>query len=201
MDIKSSIASKYRKGNSILFSRDSECLQELIQLIQIQKHRTLVLWALDCAEKPLKMFEISYPDEHRLRNSLSLCKAWSRGLVKMPEAKKAILNAHAIAKEIDDKVNIARIHAVAQAGSTVHVETHALGLVFYELTAIVFNVGIENCDQPVSEKINYYLDRLLYWQLNGDNLNISWAKFLLNDDCLNKEKQLSDKTKSKTYNN
>ena len=197
MNISSSIAVKYQKGNSILFSRDSECLQELISLIQIQTHQTLVLWALDCAEKPLKMFEISYPNDHRLRNALQLCEAWSRGLIKMAEAKKAILIAHAIAKEIDDKVNIALIHAVAQACSTVHVETHALGLVFYELSAIVFDVGIENCDLPVSEKINYYLDRLSDWQINGDKLDIRWAKFMMNDPGSNKEKLLSEKIKSK----
>ena len=197
MDIKASITAGYQRGNAILFTRDSECLQELIRLIQLQTHQTLILWALDCAKRPLKMFELKYPNEPRLRNALDLSAAWSRGLIKMPEAKRAILAAHAIAKEIDDKVAIALIHAVAQAGSTVHVETHALGLVFYELSAIVFSVGIENCDLPVYEKIDYYIERLLYWQINGDKLNISWAKFLMNDTALNKEKLLSERIKSK----
>lgn len=58
---------KLKKGNKILFSRDSECLQELIKLIQLQKHRTLVMWALDCAKVPLKQFEAKYPDERIFR--------------------------------------------------------------------------------------------------------------------------------------
>ena len=113
----------------------------------------------------------------------------------MPEAKKAILDAHAVAKEINDREYIAITHAIGHACATVHVETHALGLAFYELTAIVFNVGLEKCDLVVSEKIRYYYNRLLYWQENIENLNVSWAKFLLDDTRPNKEKLLSEKRK------
>ena len=43
----SDVEIKLKKRNKMLFSRDSQCLQELIKLIQIQNHRTLVMWALD----------------------------------------------------------------------------------------------------------------------------------------------------------
>ena len=102
-DIKSSIELKYKNGNKVLFSRDSECLQDLIRLIELQKHRTLVMWALDCAQKPLSLFEAKYPNEHRPRKALELCESWARGTIKMPEAKSAILGAHAVAKELDDR--------------------------------------------------------------------------------------------------
>ena len=97
----------------------------------------------------------------------------------MLEAKRAILDSHAVAKEIDDKECIAISHAIGHAGATVHVETHALGLVFYELTAIVLKVGLEKCDIAVGKKISYYYERLLYWQENIDDINVSWAKFLM----------------------
>lgn len=74
------VEQKLKKKNKILFSRDSQCLQELKMLIEQQEHCTLVMWALD------------------------LCEKWSRGKIKMPVAKRAILDAHAVAKEIDDKV-------------------------------------------------------------------------------------------------
>jgi len=44
----SDVEIKMKKSNKILFSRDSECLHDLISLIQKQNHRTLVMWALDC---------------------------------------------------------------------------------------------------------------------------------------------------------
>jgi hypothetical protein len=193
IDIRSTIESKYKKGNAILFSRDSECLQDLIHLIEKQKHPTLVMWAFDCTQEPLSLFEGKYTNDLRPRKALELCEAWARGIIKMPDAKRAILDAHAVAKEIDDKVYIALAHAIGHACATVHVETHALGLVFYELTAIVLNVGLEKCDLAVNNKISYYYERLLYWQENIDGFNISWAKFLLDDTRPNKEKLLNEK--------
>jgi hypothetical protein len=188
---------KLKKRNKVLFSRDSRCLQDLIKLIQLQNHRTLVMWALDCAKVPLKQFEAKYPDERRPRICLELCENWARGRIKMPIAKRAILESHAVAKEINDSEYGALCHAIGHAGATIHVETHALGLAFYELTAIVLKYGKDNFQKPVSEKISYYLNRLLYWQENTDKFGLDWAGFLLDDTRPNKEKLLSDKRKLK----
>lgn len=193
----SDVEIKLKKKNKILFSRDSQCLQDLIKLIQLQNHRTIVMWALDCAKIPLKQFEAEYPDEHRPRTCLELCEDWARGKVKMPIAKKAILDSHAVAKEINDSEYGALCHAIGHAGATVHVETHALGLSFYELTAIVLKYGKDNFSKPVMEKIDYYYDRLLYWEENNDKLGLNWADFLLDDTRPNKERLLSEKRKLK----
>lgn len=189
----SDVLIKLKKGNKILFSRDSQCLQELIKLIGLQNHRALVMWALECAKLPLKRFEEKYPDEIRPRVCLELCESWARGRIKMPAAKKAILDSHAAAKDIDDAEYAALCHAIGHAGATVHVETHALGLPMYELTAIVLRHGKDNFSKPVSEKIEYYHNRLLYWQENTDKLELDWADFLLDDSRPNKEKLLSEK--------
>jgi hypothetical protein len=189
----SDVKIKLKKGNKLLFSRDSRCLQELIELIQLQNHRTLVMWALDCAKLTLTEFETKYPDERRPRICLELCEAWAMGRIKMPMAKRAILDSHAVAKEIDDRVNGALCHAIGHAGATVHVETHALGLPFYELTALVLKYGKNNFQKPVSEKIDYYYNRLLYWKENTDKLGLDWADFLLDDTRPNKEKLLAEK--------
>ncbi|MGE5613272.1 MAG: putative immunity protein [Bacillota bacterium] len=188
---------KLKKGNKVLFSRDSKCLQDLIKLIQSQNHRTLVMWALDCAKATLKQFEAKYPDEHRPRTCLELCEDWAKGKIKMPIAKRAIIDSHAVAKEINDSEYGALCHAIGHAGATVHVETHALGLPFYELTAIVLKYGKGNFQKPVGDKINYYLSRLLYWQENTDKLELDWADFLLNDAGPNKEKLLNGRRKLK----
>jgi hypothetical protein len=189
----SDVEIKLKKRNKMLFSRDSQCLQELIKLIQLQNHRTLVMWALDCAKLPLEQFEAKYTDERRPRTCLELCETWARGKIKMPMAKRAILDSHAVAKIIDDSEYGALCHAIGHAGATVHAETHALGLPIYELTAIVLKHGKDNFPKPVSEKINYYYDRLLYWQENTDKLGLDWAGFLSDDTVPNKERLLSEK--------
>lgn len=172
---------KLKKKNKILFTRDSQCLQDFIKLIQLQNHRTVVMWALDCAKVTLNQFEAKYPDEQRPRICLDLCEDWARGKIKMPIAKRAILDSHAVAKEINDNECIALCHAIGHAGATVHVETHALGLPFYELTALVIKHGKDNYSGPVMDEINYYHDRLLYWIENTDKLELDWATFLLDD--------------------
>lgn len=195
----SDVEAKLKKGNKILFTRDSLCLQELIKLVQVQNHRCLVMWALDCANWPLAQFEAKYPDELRPRVCLELCEAWARGKIKMPIAKSAILDSHTVAKELVDNEYAALCHAIGHAGATVHVETHALGLPFYELTAIVLKSRKDSFQKPVSEKIDYYCERLLYWQEKTDKLKLDWADFLLDDSKPNKERLLSEKSISHKY--
>ena len=180
-----------------MFSRDSRCLQDLIKLIEAQNHRTLVLWALDCARLTLGQFETKYPNEPRPRTALALCESWARGNIKMPAAKKAILDAHAAAKELNDDEYAALAHAIGHAGATVHVETHALGLAFYELTAIVLKCGRTGYREDLCEKIDYYCRRLQYWQKNADQLGFEWADFLADDTRPNKEKLLNERRKQK----
>ncbi|TAH62992.1 MAG: hypothetical protein EWM47_13865, partial [Anaerolineaceae bacterium] len=99
---------------------------------------------MDCAQIPLEQFEAKYPDEPRPRRSLELCEDWARGKIKMPIAKRAILDSHAVAKEINDSEYGALCHGIGHAGATVHVGTHAIGLPIYELTAMVYKYDKEN---------------------------------------------------------
>lgn len=68
---------KLKKKNKILFSRDSQFLQELIKLIQLQNHRILVMWALDCGKMTLEQFEVKYSNECRPRTCLELSEDWA----------------------------------------------------------------------------------------------------------------------------
>lgn len=173
------IEMRFRKKNKILFTRDALCLQNLNDLIQRQNHRTLVMWALDCAKLTLKQFETKYPNENRPRTCLEVCETWARGKIKMPVAKRAILDSHAVAKEIDDAEYGALCHAIGHAGATVHATGHAIGLPMYELTAMVLKYGINGFSKPVTDKIDYYIERLQYWQENTDKLGLEWGGFLM----------------------
>lgn len=68
------VEEKLKRKNKVLFNRDSKCLEDLIELIKRQKHRTLVLWAFECVKSPLEIFEEKYPDEKRSRKAIELCK-------------------------------------------------------------------------------------------------------------------------------
>lgn len=103
---------------------------------------------------------------------------WASGKVKMPIAKRAILDCHAAAKEISSAADIARFHAVGQACATVHANGHAIGFPIYDLTAMIQDNGTYNCDEMIHERVNYYIERLVYWKENYKNDRGEWAKFL-----------------------
>jgi len=181
------VREKYLRKNQLLFSRDSACLRDIIRLLCLQKHRTIVMWAFECATEPVTFLKREYPEDTRPEEAVRVCKLWAEGKVKMPVAKKALLQVHAMAREVKNPRDCALCHAVGQACAAVHVETHAVGLVFYELTAIVQELGIDTCEHAVEEKINFYLSSLKICQEKIDSRNYLWADFLLDDSRVNKE--------------
>jgi hypothetical protein len=182
----------------ILFSRESGCIQPLRELIEKQKHRTLVAWVLDCAPRVLVLFEKKYPHEQRPRQALETAAAWARGEVKMPAAKRAIHAAHNAATAIEgDYAAQAAARAIGHAAATVHVETHALGLVFYGLTSFVYAANPGEADGIVEKELKWFYDRLVYWEANIDHAGTTWAPFLMRDDVQNKELLLRQKEEMK----
>jgi hypothetical protein len=52
-------------------------------------HRSLVLWATDCAEHVLPYFEEEYPNDDRPWDAVEAGRAWVRGEIAMSEARAA----------------------------------------------------------------------------------------------------------------
>ena len=188
----SDVREKLKRKNKILFSRSSPCLQELLICLSKQSHKAIVLWAFECAVYPIAHLSKRYRDDRPVA-ALETCKKWAGGEIKMPAAKKAILQVHSMAKELSDPVDIALCHAVGQACSAVHVETHAIGIAVYELTALVLKHGIENCDHIIEEKIQDYILTLKECEIKSLSPLYSWANFLLDDKKPNKEMLILNK--------
>ena len=172
------IKAKARRKNQILFSRDSLLLDNLRHLIGQANRRTLILWALELAEESARELAERYPEDHRPREAIAASRAWAAGEIKMPIAKRAILNCHAMAKELADPADIARCHAVGQACGVVHTVGHALGYPMYELTAIVLEHGLDDCRNPIEQRVMYYEQRLRYWMEYEKTCQLNWAGFL-----------------------
>ena len=165
-NIYSDVFIKYKKGNKLLFNRSSRSLEPLLQLIESQEHRTLVLWAFKFVRELRNSIQDFFPNDERIDKAVSLCESWAKGDIKMPRAKKAILEVHAMAKETPNPIVIAKLHALGQGLSTIHVKTHAIGLLFYELTAIVLENGIDRFEGFTTKRINEYMDIVNYPPLN-----------------------------------
>ena len=172
------VSAKAKRHNQILFSKESLLLDNLRHLIDQANRRALTLWALELAEDTVLQLAERYPEDLRPEEAIAASRAWAAGEIKMPIAKWAILNCHAITKELADPADIARCHAVGQACSVVHTSGHALGYPMYELTAIVLELGLDNCREPIEQRVMYYKQRIRYWMEYEKNCQQSWAGFL-----------------------
>ena len=172
------VKAKAKRKNQILFSKDSLLLTDLCQLIAQANRRALILWALELAGKTTWELAEKYPEDHCPQEAIAASRAWAAGEIKMPIAKQAILNCHAMTKELNNPVDIARCHAVGQACSVVHTAGHALGYPMYELTAIVLEQGLDDCRDAVEHRVRYYEQRLHYWAEHEKSCSQNWASFL-----------------------
>jgi hypothetical protein len=102
-------------------------------------HKALALWAADCAEHVLPLFEEKYPDDPRPREAIRILREWEKtGKFSMPVIRGASLSAHAAARAVKEGDNAARFvaRAAGQAVATAHVPTHALGPALYAYKAV-----------------------------------------------------------------
>ena len=172
------VSGKAKRHNQILFSKESFLLADLRHLIDQSNRRVLILWALELAEETALQLAERYPEDLRPREAIDTARAWAAGEIKMPTAKQAILNCHAMAKELTDPADIARCHAVGQACSVVHTVGHALGYPMYALTAIVLELGLDDCSESVVQRVMYYEQRFRYWMEYEKTCQQKWAGFL-----------------------
>ena len=103
-----------------------------------REHKLLAIWAADCAERVLPLFEQVQPKDDRPRKAIEKCRTWARtGVFKMADIRTASLGAHAAAREVKEfEAACFSAHAAGQAVATAHVPQHAYGGAYYALKAI-----------------------------------------------------------------
>ena len=173
------VSLKLKKKNQVLFSKSSEYMQDLIKLFEIQNHRVMALWAFDFASESIAKFEEKYPEEKRPREALEKAKNWASGKIKMHLAQRKILDCHAVTKEMENKEDIAICHSIGQACAVVHTARHAIGYALYDLTALIYKYGIENCKDVVEQRKQEYIEKIRYWNEHLCDYQGTWADFML----------------------
>ena len=68
------VSVKSKKKNQVLFSKNSEYMQDLIMLFEAQSHRVMALWAFEFASESITKLEKKYPKEKRPREALEAVK-------------------------------------------------------------------------------------------------------------------------------
>lgn len=137
--------------------------EEMLELVSKTDHKTLALWAIDCAERVMPYFEEKYPQDHRPRQAIETLKTWiDTGVFKMAVIRKASLDAHAAAREVgEDSPARSAAHAAGHAVATAHVPRHAYGPAIYAQQAIHRATNPTDADAAIAKERDWQLQHLL----------------------------------------
>ncbi len=98
-------------------------------------HELLALWAADCAERVIPIFEKHSSDE-RPRNAIAVARAWARGEVLTGPAQMAACAAHAAAREVTKPEVILAARSAGHAVATAHFADHSLVAAYFALKTL-----------------------------------------------------------------
>lgn len=92
--------------------------------------RVLAVWAADCAERTLPLFESRAPGDTRPRDAIDGVRAFARGEMRIGQVRALAVRAHAAARETSDPAAVAAARAAGHAAAVAHMATHARGAAY-----------------------------------------------------------------------
>jgi hypothetical protein len=102
--------------------------------LQDSDHHLLAIWAADCAQHVLHLFEEVQPNDDRPRRAIELVRAWTRGEITMTQSRAVGGHAMAAARNLSGAARHVA-YAAGQAAVVAHVAAHELGAAAYAIKA------------------------------------------------------------------
>lgn len=125
------------------------------QTLSEADRRLVALWAADCAERVLPMFEVEAPDDDRTRDGIARARAFGRGEVDAAGQIRRRFEAGRAAQSVKAPASVAAARAAGQASGVAHMGAHALGAAAYAAKA----AALAAYDQEVARHAE------IQWQL------------------------------------
>jgi hypothetical protein len=128
------------------------------QTLSESDRRIVAVWAADCAERVLGLFEAEAPGDTWPREAIARTRAFARGELGVGEEIRRRFVGNAAAREVSGPAAVAAAKAAGQAASVTHMGAHALGAAAYAAKA----AGLAAPDRPeaIGEEIHWQLDRV-----------------------------------------
>ncbi|MBK7723213.1 MAG: hypothetical protein IPI32_13605 [Austwickia sp.] len=114
-------------------------------------HHLLALWAADCADHVLALFESAHPEDPRPREAIDAARAWGRGRMPMMEARARGGHAMAAARPLKGPARYAA-YSAGQAACVGHVAEHDLGAAAYAIRAVQAAAGKNSREAGAGER-------------------------------------------------
>lgn len=107
-----------------------------VQGMAEEDRRLVAVWAADCAERVLPLFEREAPDDDRARDAIARTRAFARGeLTAAGEIRRRFVAGRA-AQAATTPAGAAAARAAAQAAGVAHMGAHAFGAAAYAASAV-----------------------------------------------------------------
>jgi hypothetical protein len=118
-----------------------------------EDRRVLAVWAADCAERALPLFEAQAPGDSRPRGAIDGLRAFARGKMRIGPVRALAAAAHAAAREVGDAAAVAAARAAGHAAGTAHMAAHARGAAAY--AAIAAGLGAPDDPTAVADEARW----------------------------------------------
>jgi hypothetical protein len=128
------------------------------QTLSETDRRIVAVWAADCAERVLRLFEAEAPGDSRPREAIARTRAFAHGELGVAEEIRRRFENGGAAREVSTPAAAAAARAAGQATAIPHMGAHALGAAAYAAKA----AGLAAPDRPdaVSEEIRWQLGHM-----------------------------------------
>jgi hypothetical protein len=120
------------------------------------ERRVVAVWAADCAERVLELFEAEAPSDRRPREAIARARAFGRGELDVAQEIRRRFTGGRASGGVGP-VAAAAARAAGQASAVPHMGAHALGAAAYAAKA----VGLASPDPPDA------IGREVAWQLHN----------------------------------
>jgi hypothetical protein len=138
-----------------------ELKMSILKLANNQNHKTLVIWATDCAQRVLQNFEDIHVNDNRPRKTIEAGRAWIRGEITVHDVRLAAFAAHAAARETNNQAAKFAARAAGQAASTAHVASHAVHAASYAAKAVFYSSNLNQAYTNTVKERQWQLEHLL----------------------------------------
>lgn len=106
------------------------------QTLSEAERRIVAVWAADCAERVLGLFEAEAPGDTRPRDAIARTRAFGRGRLDIAgEIRRRFVGGDA-ARAVSSPTAAAAARAAGQAAAIPHMGAHALGAAAYAAKAV-----------------------------------------------------------------
>ena len=136
---------------------------EMLALVGRTGHKTLALWAIDCAERVMPFFEEKYPEDRRPRTAIpTLRPSLKTGAFRMADIRGASLASHAAAREVgEDNPARSAARAAGQAVAAAHVPRHSYGSAVYAQQAVFRAATPDGAEAAAAKERDWQYQHLL----------------------------------------